>query len=41
MLKDYSLKEKLGYFMTDNASLNDTSVMDIVETWRTDLNADN
>ncbi len=41
VLDEYSLKEKLGYFIMDNASSNDTCVTEIVETLRPDLNADN
>ena len=41
VLEEYSLKEKLGYFITDNASSNDTCVTEIVETLRPDLNAGN
>lgn len=41
ILDEYSLKEKLGYFITDNVSSNDTCITEIVETLRPDLNADN
>ena len=41
ILMKYSLKEKLGYFITDNASSNDICVMQIVETLRLDLNISN
>ncbi len=33
------MKEKLGYFITDNASSNDTCVTEIIETLRPDLDA--
>ena len=33
------MKEKLGYFITDNASYNDTCVTEIIETLRPDLDA--
>lgn len=39
--EEYSLKEKLGYFITDNASSNDTCVTEIIETLRPDLDANN
>lgn len=41
VLEEYSLKEKLGYFITDNASSNDTCVTEIIETLRPDLDANN
>lgn len=41
VLEEYSLKEKLGYFITDNASSNNTCVMEIIETLQLDLNTDN
>ena len=31
VLEEYSWKEKLGYFITDNASSNDTCVTEIIE----------
>ncbi len=31
VIDEYSLKEKLGYFMTDNASSNDTYVAEIID----------
>lgn len=40
-LEEYSLKEKLGYFITDNANSNDTCVTEIVETLGPDLDANN
>ncbi len=33
------MKEKLGYFITNNVSFNNTCVTDIIETFRLDLNA--
>lgn len=39
ILEEYSLKEKLGYFITDNASSNDTCVTEIIETLQPDLDA--
>lgn len=41
VLEEYSLKEKLGYFITDNASSNNTCVTEIIETLRPDLDANN
>ena len=31
VIDEYGLKEKLGYFMTDNASLNDTCVAEMID----------
>ncbi len=36
-MDEYGLKEKLGYFMTDNASSNDTCVAEIIDLIRPDL----
>lgn len=41
VLEEYSLKEKLGYFITDNASSNDTCVTEGIETLRPDQDAQN
>ena len=37
VIDEYGLKEKLGYFMTDNASSNDTCVAEVIDLIRPDL----
>ena len=37
VIDEYALKEKLGYFMTDSASSNDTCVAEIIDLIRPDL----
>ena len=39
VLDKYLLKAKLGYFITDNASSNDTCITEIIDLIRPDLNA--
>ena len=41
ILEEYFLKEKMGYFVKNNTSSNDTCIMEIIETLRSDLNANN
>ena len=37
VIDEYALKEKLGYFITDNASSNDICVAEIIDLIRPDL----
>lgn len=41
VIKEYELKDRLGYFVLDNVSSNDTCVREILRKLRPDLNAKN
>lgn len=36
-ISDFELQEKLGYFMTDNATVNDTTLTELSKTIKIDL----